>query len=800
MKDRETDLQRAVALHQQGQIDAAEPIYRRLLEELPGDAHVRQLLGLVAYQRGNFAAAAGLIEEAIRVVPGAAEFHNNLGEVYRAQNRWPEAAGSIRRALELNSAYPAAHNNLGLVQGALVDRVGARASYEAAIRLAPGYGEAWCNLGRLEQVEGKLSAAIACFERGVAVQPGSASAHGLLGQARSQLGDRSGAIAALREAIRLDANFVEAHYNLGIALLDQPEPEAAMEQFLAARTIRPELPEVYDGLGLCARALGRFEEALRHFGRAVEIKPDFADGYTHRGRLYQALGDNAAALADYRKAIEVQPAFVPALNSLGSLLLDIGQIGTARAAFRRALAAEPNLKGTRLNLASVLLFEGRADEAVAIYKSAIGTPVDSPAVGDHLLYSMMCSASFTAAESASQHRGWAERYAGKLARFALPPRRGRGHAARLRVGYVSPDFYDHAVAHFLLPLLSGHDRGRFEIFAYSDVAKRDEMTGVLEAATEHWRTVFGWSDQRLGGQIMADGIDILIDLSGHTARNRLLLFARKPAPLQVSYLGYPNTTGLETMDYRVVDRWSDPAGLTDPHCSEQLWRLPDTAWCYCRPQGMAGVEPSPRLVAGELAFGSFNNLAKVSPLSVKLWAEILRAVPHARLVLKAAALADDLMQQEVCARFEREGVTSGRLVFSPWTRTVREHLEYYYHVDLALDTFPYHGTTTTCEALWMGVPVVTLAGESHHSRVGVSLLTNVGWPELIAKSPEEYVRVAVELANAPRRLEEIRAGLRDRMAASPLMNEAVFVRQFESALSAMWERRQDGRTENQQRT
>lgn len=684
MSSSSPELSQAVAWHQQGRIDEAEVVYRRLLATNPDWAYVRQLLGLICHQRRDFGEAAAAIEEAVRLQPGIAEYHNNLGEVYRALGRVADAVKCYRRALELNPAY------------------------------------------------------------------------------------------------------ADAHYNLGLTLLDAQEPEAAEGHFRLAVKEKPSAPEMHNALGLCARALGRFDEALAHFDRAIEWRKDYAEAYRNRALTHQARGDNSAALLEYQRLLQLFPDHELALINLGNLLRDVGRISAAEEAIRRALAVNPASPWAQLTQANLLLAKGQAEEAVETFDKLRGTPMDLPEVGSYLLYAATCASSLPSVDVADRHREWAERFARQVPRFE-PKARARD-GSRLRIGFVSGDFSEHAVMRFLMPVLQRADRNKLEFFCYSNSGVTDAVTQKTQIVAEHWRTILGWSDQRAGEQIIADGIDILIDLAGHTAKNRLLLFARKPAPLQVSYLGYPNTTGLSTIDYRIVDRWSDPEGLTDPHYPEKLWRLPETAWCYRRPENLPEVTASPRLPKGEFAFGSFNNLAKLSRRTIELWSAVLRAVPHATLILKARVLAEDAVRDEVVARFEHAGVGHRRLQFAPWTPTSREHFEYYRRVDLALDTFPYHGTNTTCDALIMGVPVLTLAGETHCSRVGVSLLTNVGWPQWVAKSDEDFVRRAVELAGAPEKLAEIRATLRPRMEASPLMDESRFVRYFEDALEAMWRR------------
>ena len=748
------DIDQAVALHQQGRLDEAERIYRRLLADRPQDAQVTQLLGLAAYQRGNLKEAAELIEAAIRARPEEADFHNNLGEVYRGLGRPAEAAACYGRALELAPTYTHAHNNLGLARKALGDRPAARLAFQAALRIEPDYAEAWTNLGVLEQELGNSPEAILSFERAVTAQPGFALAQTLLGEALRQRGLRADALRALQTAVRLAPDSLDACYFLGLALLEDQQLEAAAKQFSRVVALRPNFSEAHNALGACVLDLGQLDRALVHFDQAIRLKADFGAAHLNRGNVLKQQHQYEAAIASYQLALRASPNYAGTHFSLGSAYEEAGDIERALDCHRRAVALEPG----------------------------------SPFFHSNLLLALHYHPGVQPAEFAAEHARWAERHAHPLRASIRPQRTARGSRRRLRIGYVSPDFRDHVVLRFLLPLLQHRQGDVFEVYAYSAATRPDAVTDQVKALVDGWRDLRTLTDAQAAELIRADEIDILVDLAGHTGGNRLLTFALKPAPLQVSWLGYPNTTGLATIEYRMVDGWSDPEGMTDRFYAEKLWRLPDTAWCYRPLENLADPEPSPRLAAGKVAFGSFNRLAKLSSQSIELWAEILRGVPRSTLVLKARGLADAAVRREVTARFERTGIAGERLAFSPWTETAREHVEYHRNVDLALDTFPYHGTTTTCEALWMGVPVVTLAGDMHHSRVGVSLLTNVGLPELIARTPEEYVRIAVELANDPRRLTEIRLGLRARMAASPLRNEGKFARQFEAALSAMWER------------
>jgi predicted O-linked N-acetylglucosamine transferase (SPINDLY family) len=384
-----------------------------------------------------------------------------------------------------------------------------------------------------------------------------------------------------------------------------------------------------------------------------------------------------------------------------------------------------------------------------------------------------------------EHLAWGEHHRSlkpEENRFANPPDPQR----RLRLGYVSPDFRTHSVAFFLEPLLAHHDPATVEVYAYAHVPRPDAVTERLKTRVQGWRDIHGLSDDQVADLIRQDRIDILVDLAGHTANNRLLVFARKPAPIQVTYLGYPNTTGLTAIDYRLTDALADPPGETERYHTETLIRLPHGFLCYQPPSHAPAVAPPPAAVNGYVTFGSFNNLAKVTPKVVEVWARILKAVEGARVVMKNKSFSDAATRERCHEQFIRHGIERERIALRDRLTALEDHLGLYHQIDLALDTFPYHGTTTTCEALWMGVPVITLAGHTHAARVGVSLLTRVGLPELIAQNEDDYVERAVALAQDLPRLTELRATLRQRMTQSPLCDAPAFTRNLEAAYREMW--------------
>jgi predicted O-linked N-acetylglucosamine transferase (SPINDLY family) len=389
------------------------------------------------------------------------------------------------------------------------------------------------------------------------------------------------------------------------------------------------------------------------------------------------------------------------------------------------------------------------------------------------------------------HRKFGERFEPTVRRLPPAARPAGDDATRrpLRVGYLSPDLRTHAVAHFIEPVLAHHDRAAVESFCYHDSPIVDAVSRRLQSLAAHWTHAFGMSDDALAQRIQQDGIDILVDLAGHMGNERLLLLARKPASVQATWIGYPNTTGLTSIDFRITDALADPPGMTESLHTEQLVRLPECFSCYQPPADTPPVASLPALRNGFVTFGSFNNIAKMTPQVVQVWARILQRVPQARLTLKTKVLRSPSMQTLVRGAFAAHGVAGERLTLLGNDASVREHFDRCNAIDVALDPFPYNGTTTTLDALWMGVPVVSLAGRSHVGRVGVSQLSNLGLSELIARDEDDYVEIAARLAGDLPRLAALRSGLRERLRASPLMDAPRFTRHLEAAYRSMWQMR-----------
>ena len=598
--------------------------------------------------------------------------------------------------------------------------------------------------------KGRLQLADAAGRQVIAVAPDHAAAWHLLGLTSRDLGNREFAVECLRRAMQLNPGDPAVHSNLGILLKDQ----------------------------------GKLHEAVACYEQALRLKPDFVPACNNLGNAWHQLGRLDEAIASCRQAIQLDPNFADAYVNLGNALKDQGKLDEAAASYEQALALNPDLAAAHSNLGHVQKDRGRLDEAIARYRRAIELRPDVATYHSNLAYTLNFHPDFDACEILKVHQEWNERHAAPLARHIEPHHNDRSPDRRLRVGYVSPDFRSHSVGRFLLPLLQAHDHNAVEVFCYSSVRKPDENTATCQATADTWRNVRGFSDDDVAQQIRQDQIDILVDLTMHMADNRLLVCARKPAPVQVTYLAYCGTTGLTTIDYRLTDKYLDPPDRDTSCYSEHSIRLPETYWCY-RPLAQApDVSSVPSAHKGYVTFASLNNFCKVTRPTLAAWARLLQSLPESRLVLHTRQGAH---REELLGFFEQHGISRQRLILMDWLNAV-EFLRLHEQIDVALDPFPYGGGTTTCDALWMGVPVVSFAGQTAVSRGGYSILSNLGLADLVAFDVDRYVQIARDLAVDLPRLREIRCQLRDRMQKSPLMNEPQFARNLEAAYRDLWRR------------
>ena len=601
-----------------------------------------------------------------------------------------------------------------------------------------------------------------------------------------QAGQLSQADALYRQILAREPKHADALHHLGL-IAHQGGRNEAVDLIRQAIALRPNFPQAFNNLGNVLREKGKPQEAIVAYRQAIARKSNYAEAYSNLGNALKDTGQVSEAIAAYHRAIALKPNYPGAYSNLGNALRDSGQGDEAIAAFGQAIALKPDYAEAFNNLGNALKDVGQVDEAIAAYRRAIEFRPGYSDAHSNLLHTLHYQPGYDPQSIAREHSCWNRQHAEPLKQFILPHANDPNPDRRLRIGYVSPDLRQHSVAYFLENLLAHHDAESVEVTCYSDVVRPDATTARLKKLSAQWCDIAGLNDAQVEQRVREDGIDILVDLAGHTANNRLLLFARKPAPVQVTYLGYPDSTGLRTMDYRLTDAYADPPGIRVESSTEQLVRLPGTFLCY-RPSDVSPqVGPVAALGNGHVTFGSFNALAKVNAPLVAMWSKILDQVPKSRLILKGRGLGSATAQQHILELFVAHDIGPDRVEMVGWIASKAEHLQLYNRIDIALDTFPYHGATTTCEAMWMGVPVITLAGKAHVSRVGVSLLSNVGMPDLIADSQDGYVRVASELAGDVARLGQLRSTLRQQMQQSPLMDAPRFARNVEAAYRQMWQ-------------
>jgi len=659
--------------------------------------------------------------------------------------------------------------------------------YKQVLQSNPDQPEVLHRLGLLYYQVGNYDSGVTFIKKAIAQNPSVPSYYNNLGIVLRNKGEIDAAIQCYQEALRLNPGYAAPHLNLGVVLQKQEKLDKAIKHYREAIRLEPDYAEAHSNISVVLQKQGKSDESIKHCLEALRLKPDFADAHHNMGNALKDQGKFDEAIKYFHKALRLNPHHAEAYNCLGIILAEQGRLSEATEYYQTVLRLMPNHADTHNNIGTTLKDQGRSDEAIGYYLEAMRLKQNHANIHSNLLFSMHYTSTLDPSRIYTEHCHWADKH-GLPLMGTTQPHFNKGQPDRkLRVGYVSPDFRAHSVAYFIEPILSFHDPDTCEVTCYSNVVSPDLVTDRLTGLPDHWRNIVGLSDERVADLIRSDRIDILVDLAGHTANNRMPLFARKPAPVQVTYLGYPNTTGLPTMDYRVTDESADPTGQTERLHTEELIRLPEGFLCYRPPENAPEVSSLPALGTGNITFGSFNNRAKITPEIVEDWSTILRSVPGSRLILKAKALNDKGTRQTLWEMFSGNDVVQKRVELIGYL-PFEQHLQLYNRIDIGLDTFPYHGTTTTCEALWMGVPVITLAGETHVSRVGVSLLSRVGLPELIAESSEDYIQKAAQLAGDVERLQELRANLRPAMIRSPLTDGAGFTRSLEEAYREMWKR------------
>lgn len=786
--DPATALATALQHHRVGRLAEAEAAYRQILAVQPDHADALHLLGVLLHQQGSSDAAAELIRRAILLRPSFRAAHTNLGEVYRAMGRLVEAIATFRQALELAPEDALTWYNLGNALREQGSFPTAADACRRAIQLNPNLAEAYNGLGLVLSDQDKLQESLGAYHQALQLRPDYAPAHLNRGEVLARLGEKAAAISAFREAITLKPDYAPAYNNLGILLSEAGQPDDAITACRQAIHFKPDFAEAYNSLGLALAGVGQLDEAVQAYETALQFKPRYAEAQNNLGLAFQNRRQLDKAIAAYQSALRLHPTYAEALSNLSDAFKWCGQLDKAVEACEAALRLKPQLSEAHTNLGNLLKDRGEIDAALMSYRRAIESKPQDSAAYSNLVYTLEFQPGESPTVEAHREReNWNRLFGRAGSRFAAASPHSDASQSRLRIGYVSPYFRQHVIGANLRPLFQHHDRDGFELFCYSGVTLPDAITSDLRQQADHWTSTLGISDEALAEIIHRDRIDVLVDLTQHLAGNRLPLFAHQPAPVQVSFAGYPESTGLDAIPYRISDRWLEPDGKLEPDGTrikvrghEQIHLL-DSFWCY----GPCGLELAvnglPYHQSGVITFGSLNNFCKVNEPLLMLWARVLKAVRHSRLIILSH---EGSHRQKTLQFLEQEGIDSQRVEFvAPCPR--EDYLKVYHRIDIVLDTFPYNGHTTSLDALWMEVPVVSLCGERPVSRAGLSQLSNLGLPELVAHTEEEYVDIATRLASDIPHLSDLRGDLRQRMEKSVLMDAPHFARQIEACYRAM---------------
>jgi predicted O-linked N-acetylglucosamine transferase (SPINDLY family) len=806
-------LEDALTAHRMGRTGDARRLYASVLRVDPTNAAAHGNLAIIAAQQGDLAGAERLIRREIELRPNHPASYNNLGSVLQQQARTADAIAAHRHALKLNPNYAEAYFGLGNAFRQQGSPEEALASYRSAISARRDYPEAHNNIGVLLQMQRRLDAAASEYRAAVALRPAYAEAHFNLAGVLHQKQELDAAEAAYRRVISLSPGIALAHNNLGAVLKDKGLPDAALAAFEHAVRLKPDYAEAFYNRATVLQQQGRLEEALTAYGQAIELQQDYPDATNNAGIVLQELGRTNDAIGLYQQLLARVPTHADACNNMGTALLTEGRAEEARAAFEQALLHRPDFPEAFYNLGNASRELGHLAEAIAAYRNALRLRPGYADAFTQLAYhrALACewddyeadqqklvamvregvrvppfyllSTPASASEQLACARQWIKPIRPPAeAVFEHRPATGR---ARIRLGYLSGDLHQHATARLMAELFERHDRDRFEVIAYSYGPNDDSpMRARLARGFDRFVDLRARSHREAARLIHADEINILIDLKGYTHHARPAIAAYRPAPVQVSYLGFPATMGADFIDYIVVDPFVVPSSQ-QPVFAERLVHLPGTYQANDRRREIA--TPASRqecgLPAEELVLCCFNNTYKISPAFFDIWMRLLRSVPNSVLWLLEA---NELVKANLRSEAEKRGVDSGRLIFAPLV-SAAEHLGRQRHADLFLDTLPCNAHTTASDALWAGLPVLTCSGETFAGRVAGSLLTAAGMPELVTASLEQYEQTALALAREPQRLTALRRRLEESHDTVALFDLPKLTANIEAAYARMWQ-------------
>ncbi len=744
-----------------------------------------QTLAIQYFRAGNFTDALAHAKIAADIARGNLKLQNLAGAIALETKDAPTALIYLDRSLSISLEQVEALFLKGNALSMQSMNEEAVEYYDRALRLAPDHIDAMVNQGFCYDRTGQPGKAEKALAAALRIDPNHALANNAMAELLSRKTIHNKALVHAQRAVDSDPNRVEFFLTLARLLRQQNQNREAEKIYRSALSVHPNNPTLIIELGGTLRDQNLFDEAEEHYQNALKLAPKNTKVLRSAGAFFQSISRHTEALDAYERYIALRPDDAGMLNNLAIILRDLNRFEEAEKYYLECAKREQDKSYVYNNLAILAMEMGKPEESIQYYKKALDDKPQYTGAHSNMLFYMNYLSSMSAQEIFEEHKRFAIMHTEPFLEGTCVHANDPSPDRRLKIGYVSADLYGHAVSYFIQAALKNHDRSNYEVFCYAHVRKPDGMTKQLREFVPNWFYIHDLSTKEVVELIKSHEIDILIDLGGHTAGNRLQVFGYKPAPVQVTWIGYPNTTGLNTIDYRFVDEITDPTGEADQFHTEKLWRLPECFTCYT-PQ--AALPDSKTLAAkktGQVTFGSFNNASKLSPATIEAWAKILNKVEGSRLLLKSASLVDEGTQERFFTMFESHGVPSSRVEMMGKLSS-HDHMRLYDSIDIGLDPFPYNGTTTSCEALFMGVPIVAVLGDRHAARVTGSLLHQVGLGDLATNNVENYVNKAVELANDLDRLESIRVDLRENMINSPLCDQQQHTRNVEQAYRQMW--------------
>ena len=741
----------------------------------PTPAEISALVAL--FSSGRYAEAATLAKPLTQRFPRHEFGWKMLATVLSRMGQHALAVEPMQRAAALSPQDAEAHSNLGVTLKALGQLDQAQASFQQAIQLAPAYAPAHYNLGNTLQSMGRLQDALLCYRQALRIEPEFAEAHFNLGNVLRALGRLREAALHYEQAVRIKPGHVQALLNLSQVCQDGGQLDQAARCCRRALQIKRDFAPALVSLGAVLHAQGRLAEAESNLRQALQIDPGLAEAHVNLGNVFLAVGRVTEAETRYRLALEVKPHFAPALSNLANPLRDQGRLIEALDCCRQALTRMPDLGRAHSNLSSILTHLSDFTEVVAVSDTALKLAPNDETIWEQRLYNFSYHPDLSAADIYAEFVRWGDRFPEPVLNFS---QHDRTPGRRLRIGYVSPDFRRHTSRFFFWPLFANHDPAVVELVAYSNVAVEDDVTQDFKGLFAHWRNIRGVSDQDVADMVQRDQIDILVDCCNHMRDARLGVFARKPAPIQATWLGAAWTTGLKAVDYALIDPYMAPEGTLT---RETIVRLPHCFVAYRPPEQTAEVAPPPCLKNGFITFGYSGRSERLNHHTFRVWGEILRQNPTAQLILDFRSFADPATQDHYRQFMSRQGMDSSRVIM----RNSANIFEGLKDFDILLDCFPHSGGTMLFDALWMGVPVLTLAGRPPVGRIGTSLMMNLELPQWVATSHEDYIAKALSLAQDTQALAELRAGMRERLQRSPIMDGMGFARGVEAAYRGMFD-------------